>query len=83
MYRGDVFLSKGVQTAHTDTKPHALGQRSKEPKKATASEGRAGVKAWQILRGHSADPLQRGKQPAAGKEFVYRNSPWTKGEPAT
>lgn len=33
-----MFLSKGVETAYADIKPRAPGQRSKEPRRATAGE---------------------------------------------
>lgn len=77
-----MFLSKGVETAYADIKPRVPGQRSKGTRRATAGEGGAGEKQ-RTLQGGRSDPVQRGKEPAAGKQLTYRNSPWTKGEPAT
>lgn len=37
-------MSEGVETAYADIKPRALGQRSNEPRRATAGEGGAGGK---------------------------------------
>lgn len=62
-------MSKGVQTAHTDTKPHALGQRSKEPRKATASEGRAGVKHGKFYEGAVLTQCKEGSNLRLGRSL--------------
>lgn len=62
-----MFLSKGVETAYADTKPCALGQRSKEPRKATASEGGEGGKHGELCKGAVLTQCKEGSNLQLGR----------------